>query len=214
MPTSPDTNLIANYEQRLRDLMSAKDKAANEALKATQDRLRLQQEKDLLAQQHQALMSASQQTLQEALDKVRAHEQSEQAAKARATKAEKLLEYPELAAYRALIPDTDDVAKLDQAIATVKAAREADIQAALAAVQANQAPQAPAANPASVLPSNLIPPAAPARPAPAQSGASVNEAIEAKLKAAAAEALQKGDKSIFDRAAQEAALMAQAAQQQ
>jgi hypothetical protein len=209
-PAAPDPTLVLGYEKRLSDLMSAKDKALASEQRAVQDRLRLQQEKDSLEAQHASMIAASTKSIQDALDRSREFEEKSRVALARAAKMEKLLAHPELAAYASLIPDTDDMAKLDQAIETLKATRERDIQAAIAA----HAPTQQQPNPNSLLGSNFIPPAAPARPAAAPTGASAIDAISSKLQAAAAEAQLKRDNSIYERALQEVTLMAQAAQQQ
>lgn len=208
-----DPSLIANYEQRVRSLMSEKDRTKADYERAVAERLELQRQKDDLERLHQSTVSASTKSIQEALDRAKEYEAHLTKERARTAKLTKLLAHPELAAYAAFIPETDNETQLEEAIKALKETRERDIQAALqqqqATLQQQVRPTAP--DPRSVLSPNntFIPPAQPARPAQASTVSSA-EALDQKLKLAAQEAFEKKDSSIWERALQEAALAAQA----
>lgn len=224
-----DFNAIVNervtYENRVRELMSAKDKALDE-------KKRFETELEQLRSSQQALQTGAQTIAEQAIQKARELEIRLEAERAERMKAQALMQKPHLAAYAPFLPTTSDPAALAAAIEQIEAVRQADLTAYAAQAQAQAAqqtqqaqqgayPPAPGVqtalntsgiNLAALYPQNGVPPMAPARVAPS-AAASSSASVEAELRTAMEAALRSGDYSTFeaarDRAAQAANLSVQ-----
>lgn len=186
-PNSVDTSTfiqqVAQYETRVRDLQSSRDRIAEEANRA-------KSELDALKARHTEMMSGAADAARQALEKASQLEQQLQQERARSLKAEALAAHPELAPYAELISATVDQNALNAQIAALTAARERD----LAAQQAAHTPTSPANS------RTIIPPANPARPNPSGQPGPSTQQMETDLRAAMEQALRSNDYSIFDRA--------------
>lgn len=202
------------YEQRIRDLQSRADKEAAARVSAEQ---KAAEE----AARMETLIRGATEAAQQALT-----QNQELAARLERSEAEKarqqvVMEHPELRPYLAFLPATTDQAALTAAAEQLKAAREADLTAELARRQAATPPTPPA--PPAPPTYNLygqqttnagVPPANPARPDTSSMPVAPAAAIEADLRMAMEQALERRDNSIYLQALERAKQLGAAAAQQ
>lgn len=217
-PQVPSTPMPdEQYEQRIRDLQSRADKEA--AARAAAEQKAAEE-----AARMETLIRGATEAAQQALT-----QNQELAARLERSEAEKarqqvVMEHPELRPYLAFLPATTDQAALTAAAEQLKAAREADLAAELAKRQAAtppppQTPAAPAAPPTYNLYGQQttnagVPPASPARPDTSSMPIAPAAAIEADLRAAMEQALERRDNSIYLAALERAKQLGNAAAQQ
>lgn len=121
-----DTATVANYESRIRNLMSEKDRAINEKNQAIAQLAQLQvqytQEKEQLQQSLNTTTTAAQTTIQQA----RQYENDIASLKGQLLRANTLLERPHLAVYAQFLPVTDNADQMKAAVDQFEAARQQD----------------------------------------------------------------------------------------
>lgn len=204
--SSPSSDALAQYEQRVRALMSEKDRTRHQYEQAVAERLEIQRKYDELATTHQSTVQGATQNIEQALNRAKQLEAEAQKLAGENAKLKKLGQHPDLLPYMALIPATTDEAALDAAIQNLIQVRQQDIEKALAA-RAPQAPQAPQNQPPAdpyaslraAYPNQQVPPAAPARPAPTSIGTDSLMALEQELASKADEAMRDGNLEAFER---------------
>lgn len=216
--TVPPVASPSDPEERIRRIMSERDRTQNEYNKQVAERLKLEQQLATEKTERERITNAAAQNTQQILDQKRQVEQELEHHKAETLKLSKLVQYPELRDYAALLPQTTDEAVLNNAIASLLTARERDIEAAKQATLATMqthAPVAPAQQNPPLYPQNqFTPPIAPARPAPTASTADYDPfQVQLDLRAKMKEAYEKNDMSIYYKAEEEAAKRAQALMQ-
>lgn len=154
--TTPSTTTNdANADQRIRDLMSQKDKAHAELAKTQQDVLTLQGELTKYKETVQGATDATRQLLEQKVALEREREQY----RAEALKLQKLAQAPELLPYEKFIPATTDEAVLQAAIEQFKLLRDQDLARVAKPIDPAQGPRA-------LYPTTNVPPAQPAGGAP------------------------------------------------
>jgi hypothetical protein len=228
--------LAAQYEQRVRDLMSRGDKNAAERDKAIQGQIALQQE--LAAHQLAAQTSLSQaaEAAQAALDRSKELEKQNTQLKAESLRANLLLTKPHLADYISLIPLTTDENALKATVENLETIRNNDLQrqrtTLFPGIQQqtpttysglpNQQPNAllqqqqqlqTGMPPTPGLPPTSIPPQAAANPAQMNPMGSMTDVTEA-IKQLYANAKASGKREDFEAAHRQAQQLATAAIQQ
>lgn len=120
--------LIANYEQRLRALMSEKDKAINERNQAISAQTSLQEQLTTLQNQTSSSLTASANSAQQAIDRATQLEQEVAQARAENTKLTALMQRPHLAPYANLIPSQGDAATITAALDQLEQIRKQDLE--------------------------------------------------------------------------------------
>lgn len=150
-PTPPSTTtvqpadvstLIAQYEARIRNLMSEKDKAINERNTTISQLTSLQKEHDDFRAMNTASLSASVENAQAAIDAKKVLEQQVAALTGETLRAKTLLEKPHLAPYAQFIPASGDPEKVKQAVEQLEQIRASDLQRSLGLAASNHAASA------------------------------------------------------------------------
>lgn len=130
-PTNGATDpsgLIANYEQRLRNMMSEKDKAINERNGVISQLTELQ--KQYTALQHQASdgLAGAANATQQAIDNGNRLQAENDTLKGELQRYKSLQKHPDLLPYLSFIPTRGTQEEQDKAIEELKAIREQDLQ--------------------------------------------------------------------------------------
>lgn len=125
-----------NYQQRINDLMSAKDKALAEAQRLTQQyneaiaaQVELQRQKQELEAKSATTLSTAAQSAQDAINRQKQLEAQVAQLQAENMRARLLVEKPHLAPYMQFIPATTDEAQLKQAVEQFEQIRAKDLDA-------------------------------------------------------------------------------------
>lgn len=216
IPSTPAPDLaqqetLRRYEERVRALMSEKDKAKLELERAVADRLELEKKLQETISTTRTVVEGATRGTQEALDLKKQTDAELARIKAENTKLNVLLQHPDLAPYAEFLPASDDPTVLEAAVTKLKNIRDAEIAKVTATVAPATSQTSSSSLPSDYVPRNNVPPAVPVRPAPnAANGATTNDAVKAKLDAAMREASLKNDSSIFERAVAEILPTAQA----
>ncbi|SRR5579884_1433736 len=129
--TADVSTLIAQYEARIRNLMSEKDKAINERNTTISQLTALQKEYDDFKAMNSASLQASVENAQSAIDAKKALEQQVAALTGETLRAQTLLEKPHLAPYAQFIPASGDPEKVRQAVEQLEQIRQQDLQRSL-----------------------------------------------------------------------------------
>lgn len=137
-PTPPTPTDAEKYEQRIRDLMSAKDKALRDANLQQQHAIELQQQLEAQQQQHSQLIEGATRATESLLQAKAQLEQQQQRLAAENLKLTMLAKQPDLLPYAEFIPAST---------------QEADVQAAIERFRAAQLQAAPRTAPAAAPPS-------------------------------------------------------------
>lgn len=119
--------LIAQYENRIRGLMSEKDKAINERNQAISQLTDLQRTYESLQTQTQSSLTGAANAAQQAIDRASTMEQQMNVLQGEALRAQTLLERPHLAPYAQFIPAINDAEKVKAAIEQLETIRQQDI---------------------------------------------------------------------------------------
>jgi hypothetical protein len=206
--TTSGTTALDSAEERVRYFQSLADKARAEAQQAQADKAALEQLNAQKEAAQRVILDASAATAQQTLERVQQLEAQIQQEKAERLRAEALMQHPELTPYAKFIPASTDAAILQTAIEEMKAAREADLAAMRAANPSLGAP------PQVIAGQQMIPSAAPARPAPSAgipAGKNLAEHIEEMMLDATRRSKAEGDPKIFLDAQAEAIRLTNAA---
>lgn len=209
---------IQKYEERIRALMSEKDRHRSEYERAVADRQSTQQQLDELTRKQAEIMNGAAKSVEAALNAQKATEAQMQAQAAENTKLRLLMQHPDLAPYADLIPAHADEGQMRGQIEKFLAARKADLERAMAA-QTPPTPAAPQTPPSgepkagepnlwNLYPKGTIPPTAPARPQPGASAHSV-DSLQADLKSKMEQFLSNRDLDGMQRYLQEQAKLAE-----
>lgn len=121
------SGLIANYEGRIRTLMSEKDKAINERNVAISAQTEMQKSLTDLQAQSSTSLSQAATAAQTAIDENKQLRARVSVLEGELLRMKTLLEHPDLAPYADFIPATGDEAKQREAIEKLKAIREQDL---------------------------------------------------------------------------------------
>jgi hypothetical protein len=136
--------LIANYEQRLRSLMSDKDKAINERNQAISQLTTNQEHLTTLQEQTSGSLTAAANSAQQAIDRAKQMELELAQARAENIKLTHLMQRPHLAPYANLIPSTGTAEEIKLVLDQLETIRQQDLDRF-----ATQHPQTPSTVPAS-----------------------------------------------------------------
>jgi hypothetical protein len=218
--------LVAQWEKRHRDLMSEKDRMANDRDKAIAAQVKMQEEHTALKEQSSNALTGAAQTTQSAIDQAKILADKIAQLEAENVRNRVLLENPDLAPYAALIPPSSDEAKVRETVANLKKINEEQFKR-LASQPVQQQQQLPAGGqpPQQVadimslyagrpgmnpmlpgMPLAQLPGSTPAAMAPAGSVEDQNKAIDEIL----TEAKKSGDPQKFAAALEEAKSRAKA----
>lgn len=148
------SGLIAQYEKRVRDLMSEKDKAIDERNKAIAQLTDLQNRFTTIQEQSQSSLTAAANSTQQAIDYGKQLEVQFAILKAENTRANAILKKPHLAPYAAFIPADSDETKVMAAIEQLEEINKQ--QMARVAPQQALPPQLPTLTQPNVAPTNLL----------------------------------------------------------
>lgn len=121
------SGMIATYEQRIRTLMSEKDKALHERNVAITAQTDLQKQLTDLQTQSSSAMGQAASAAQQAIDENKRLSARIGTLEGELLRARTLLEHPDLTPYAEFIPVTGDEAKQREAIEKLKAIREQDL---------------------------------------------------------------------------------------
>jgi hypothetical protein len=119
--------LIANYEGRIRSLMSDKDKALNERNQAISNLTTIQSQLTTLQEQTSGSLTAAANSAQQAIDRARQMEQDLTLERAKNVKLTALMQRPHLAPYADLIPAQGDAATITAALDQLEQIRQTDL---------------------------------------------------------------------------------------
>lgn len=119
-PLTDVSAIIAQYENRLRNLMSDKDKAIDERNKAIANLADVQSQFTTLREQTQSSLTGAATAAQQAIDYGKTLEGQLASLKAENTRAKILLQNPDLAPYAQFIPASEDEAKVQTAVEQLK----------------------------------------------------------------------------------------------
>ena len=119
--------LIAQYEQRIRMLMSDKDKALHERNQAISQLTELQSQHTGFQEQTQGSLTAAANAAQQAIDRAKSLEQQLLGEQAKNIKLAALMQRPHLAPYADLIPAQADAAALSAALDQLEQIRQHDL---------------------------------------------------------------------------------------
>lgn len=217
---NPYMDLVAQWEKRHRDLMSDKDKMANDRDKAIAAQVEMQKELTSLQERSSTALNGAAQTTQSAIEQAKLLADKIAQLEAENVRNKVLLENPDLAAYASLIQPSPDEAKVREAVENLKKINEQHFQRLASKQQppqqqipvGGQQPQQvadimslyagrPGMNPMLPgMPLAQLPGSTPAAMAPAGSVEDQNQAIEQILK----EARESGDPQKFAAALEEA----------
>jgi hypothetical protein len=165
-PSTGPTVPADNTDQRIRDLMSQKDRAIREANLHQQKAIELQNTLDQTTQHYSSLVEGATRATDE-LQRMKAQLEAEkQQLQAEAVKLQVLMAYPEIQPYAKFIPASTDADQVKASVEEFLAARQAEQARAQAAV-----PPTPSAALRNLYPANnpglpAIPPAQPSSVAP------------------------------------------------
>lgn len=120
--------LIANYEQRLRSLMSDKDKAINERNQAISQLTTMQEQHTTLQEQTSGSLTAAANSAQQAIDRAKQMELELAQARAENTKLTALMQRPHLAPYANLIPSQGTSEDIGKALDQLEQIRQQDLE--------------------------------------------------------------------------------------
>jgi len=123
MPSSnqPDVSgIIANYEKRLRDLMSKADKATEERNQSIASQAEMQKQLTSLQEKSQLDMAQVTSAAQSAIDQAKQFSDKLAIIEAENTRNALLLQHPDVAPYASFIPASADAEKVKQAIEQLK----------------------------------------------------------------------------------------------
>lgn len=228
-PAAPATSLdvsgmIASYEQRLRNLMSEKDKAINERNQAITAQTDLQQQLTSLQNQTSTSLTGAAQAAQTAIDEAKQLRARVSVLEGEVLRYKMLSEHTELLPYADFVPVTTDENMMREAVQKLQTIRQQDLERSRVTQFPGQqyqqlpptTPTTPGTTPATPNVYGLyqqrptmaptmpnIPPSSPAQMHPAGAGNSV-DSIDQMLR----EARQSGDPSAFEQAIQRASLLA------
>lgn len=217
-PSTLDVSgMIAQYEARLRTLMSDKDKAIHERNQSITAQAEMQRALTELQAQSTATVASSVDAAQRAIDENKRLAARVQMLEADQMRSQVVLKEPDLAAYIDFIPATNNPEELNAAVEKLKAIREQDLarsrQAPYTPIPQPNPATTPTTNPNSpyglyagrtnMAPMTQLPASSPALMNPTGAGSTL-QAIEAML----ADARNSGDPTKFEAAVQQAALLA------
>lgn len=222
------SGMIAQYEQRINAMMSAKDTAINDRNKAITDLTNLQNQYTTAQEQTQSSLTAAANSAQLAIDRSTTIERELNQTRGQNAKLTALMERPHLVPYSLLIPDVADKEKLKSVLDQLEQIRADDIKRSLPAFpaasqqQAISSPSNPFADQNSTLQAlygnraNMNPAfMQPTTPIPASSPAQMNSGTSTDVVGAInqlfAEAKRLGTPEAFEDATRRAALMANSA---
>lgn len=120
--------MIAQYEARIRNLMSEKDKALNERNQAINAQAQMQQSLTEYQTQSQATLTQTTNAAQLAIDQNNQLSARVQVLEAELQRANVVLQKPELAPYIQFIPAESDPEKLKSAVEQLEQVRQNDLQ--------------------------------------------------------------------------------------
>lgn len=127
--TTPDvTGIITQYEQRIRNLMSEKDKAVHERNQAITSQTTLQEQLTTLQNQTQSSLTGAANAAQQAIDRGKQLESQIAQLQGEALRANTLLEKPHLAPYANFIPAINDPEKIKKTIEQLEQIRQRDLE--------------------------------------------------------------------------------------
>jgi hypothetical protein len=119
--------MIANQDQRIRALMSDKDKAENARNKAITDYTNLFGEYSTFKEQTQSSITSAANAAQQSIDRQKQLEIQMAELQGNAIRANALLERPHLAAYAQFIPASSDAEKVKAALDQLEQIRQQDL---------------------------------------------------------------------------------------